>query len=52
MNIHDLLIGFTIPIVGNIICDFNARKEIAKFNEEQHNKLVNDVAVKIRGDKK
>ena len=47
-----LLIGFTIPIVGNIICDFNARKEIAKFNEEQHNKLVNDVAVKIRGDKK
>jgi len=45
-----LLIGFTIPMIGNIICDFNARKEIAKLNEEQHQKLVNDVANKIKGD--
>ena len=43
-----LLIGFTIPIIGNIICDFNARKEIAKLNEEQHQRLVNDVANKIK----
>ena len=47
-----LLIGFTIPLIGNIICDFNARKEIAKLNEEQHQKLVNDVATKMKGDKK
>lgn len=44
-----LLIGFTIPIIGNIICDFTARKEIAKLNEEKHQKLVNDVANKIKG---
>lgn len=43
-----LLIGFTIPIIGNIICDFNARKEIAKLNEEKRQKLVNDVANKMK----
>lgn len=45
-----LLIGFTIPIIGNIICDFNARKEIAKLNEQQHQRLVNDVANRVKGD--
>lgn len=46
-----LLIGFTIPMIGNIICDFNTRKEIAKLNEEKHQKLVEDVANKIGGHK-
>lgn len=43
-----LLIGFTIPIIGNIICDFNARKEIIKINKKNHENLVNDIANKIK----
>ena len=45
-----LLIGFTIPMIGNIICDFTIKKEIAKINKEKHQQLVNDVADKIKGD--
>lgn len=47
-----LLIGFTLPIIGNIICDFNTRKEIVKLNEEKHQKFVNDVANKIKEGKR
>lgn len=46
-----LLIGFTIPLVGNIICDFIARKEIIRKNKKEHEKLVIDVAKKIKESK-
>lgn len=47
-----LLIGFTLPIIGNIICDFNTRKEIVKVNEENHIRFVNAVADKVKEGKK
>lgn len=47
-----LLIGFTLPIIGNIICDFNTRKEIVKTNEENHTRFVNAVADKVKEGKK
>ena len=47
-----LLIGFTLPIIGNIICDFNTRKEIVKVNEINHQKFVNDVANKVKEGKR
>ena len=43
-----LLIGFTIPLIGNIFCDFIARKEIVRKNAEEHEKLVNDIANKMK----
>lgn len=46
-----LLIGFTIPLVGNIICDFVARKEIIRKNKKEHEKLVNDIANKMKESK-
>lgn len=46
-----ILIATVIPLIGNIICDFNVRKEIVKNNEAQHQKLVNDVANNLKGKK-
>ena len=43
-----LLIAFVVPMIGNIFCDFNARREIEKQNQASHQKLVNDVADKIK----
>lgn len=44
-----LLIGFTIPMIGNIICDFTIKEEIVKINKEKNQQLINDVANKIKG---
>lgn len=43
-----LLLSFIIPVIGNIICDLNVRKEIEKNNAEKHEKFVNDVANKVK----
>ena len=45
-----LLIGFTIPMIGNIICDFAIKEEIVKINKEKNQQLVNDVADRIKED--
>ena len=45
-----LLIGFTIPMIGNIICDFTIKEEIVKINKEKNQQLVNDVADRIKED--
>ena len=34
---------------GNIICDFIARKEVIKNNNDKHQQLVSDVANKVKG---
>ena len=45
-----LLIGFAIPMIGNIICDFTIKEEIVKINKEKNQQLVNDVADRIKED--
>lgn len=47
-----LLISFVIPIIGNIICDFNTRTEIIDKKEKEHKRLVDDVANSIKGENK
>lgn len=39
-----------IPMIGNIICDFNARSELKKLKEKNDNDLVNKVVNQIKGD--
>lgn len=43
-----LLLSCIIPIIGNIICDLNIRKEITIKDYNKHKKLVDDVADKIK----
>ena len=44
-----ILLGVLIPMFGNIICDFIARKEVIKNNTDKHQKLVSDVADEMKG---
>jgi len=43
-----LLISCVIPVIGNIICDLNTRREIKRKNKIEHKKFVNDVANKVK----
>lgn len=45
-----LLIAFILPMLGNIVCDFITRRELIKNNKNKHDKLVTDVAKKMRSD--
>ena len=47
-----LLISCIIPVIGNIVCDLNTRKEIERKNEADHNKLVSDVAIRVKEGRK
>lgn len=47
-----LLIGFTAPIIGNIICDFTTRKEITISNNKAHEKFIQDISNKLKGDRR
>lgn len=44
-----ILLGVLVPMFGNIICDFIARKEVIKNNNDKHQQLVSDVANKVKG---
>lgn len=43
-----VLVAALIPIIGNIVCDFNARYEVIHKKQLEHQKLVEDVANKIK----
>ena len=43
-----ILLSVLIPMFGNIFCDLNIRKETIKKNNEDHQKLVQDVADRIK----
>lgn len=40
-----------VPVIANIICDFNIRAEIKRKQEEQNKALVQNVVNAIKGDK-
>ena len=43
-----ILFACIIPMFGNILCDFIARREFIKNNNRAHDKLVDDIANKTR----
>lgn len=45
-----LLIALVLPMLGNIVCDFITRRELIKNSKNKHDKLVVDVAKKMRSD--
>ena len=47
-----LLIGFTIPMIGNIISDFTVRREVVRLNQQEHEKFIEDIANKVKGSRK
>lgn len=42
-----LLFSFGVPVIGNIICDFNTRKEIARKIAKRQDQLVNNIADRV-----
>lgn len=43
-----LLIACLVPVVGNIISDFNTRAEIRKNNKKKEDEMINKIANKVK----
>ena len=46
-----ILVASVIPMLGNIECDFNTRKEIQFRNKMENDKFAQQVADKMKGDR-
>ena len=46
-----ILVASLLPMLGNIDCDFNTRREIIKYNKKKDAKFIEEIANKIKGEK-